>query len=256
MLSRSLPADPLVALARAREKLGDRSTLTALRVRRAYDELDAFRDDTDHVPLDDLRPGATRAWMEFYLQLDAEAAFEFVKKERDRLPEKLDLWLMLGETLVATGEPEAAIDHYRLVLEMMPGNADAPIARPAPLALRPGHPGDRGARLRRREDRGTRTRSPDGALPGPGPDQRRRQAAGGGHRPARGAVLPTPADSATSRGPRSARLLGTALVLRGTPKDMQRAEVVLTNSLPSITDPIRRNFAQALLYLASRETQP
>jgi len=255
LLSRARPTDPLVALARAREKLGEKSSLTALRVRRAYDELDAFRVATEHRPLDELRPGATRAWMEFYLELDPGAAHEFVRRERDRLPGHIDLWLMFGETLVATGEPEAAIEHYRLVLEMLP---EAQTRRHLVRLL-----ARYGRDLPEIERHASAVAKIEGRVRDPEMALHRARAliSDVGKPRAAGIELleelySKPDTLGTVSHAEVGRMLGTGLVLRGAPKDLRRAAKVLAEAIPGIADPIQRNVAQALQHLASGQARP
>lgn len=255
VLSRNHPDDPMIALARAREKLGEKSTVTALRVRRAFDELDSFRAKTDHRPLDELRPGATRAWMEFYMELDPDAAHEFVRFEFDRVPSDIDNWLMYGETLVAIGHPEAAIDHYRLVLEMMP---EAQTRRALVRLL-----ARYGRDLSEIERHADAVALIEGRTLDPEMTFYRARALiseGGRSRDTGIELLEDLYQSPETLGDlplaEVGRLLGTALVQRGTPVDLRRAEQVLSESVQEIPDPIRRNMTQALLYLAAGDVSP
>ena len=71
----------------------------ALAIDRAYRRLDAFRNSTSGRSLDALRPGSSRLWKDFYSDLDARQAEEFVRAELEG-PREADLAIVpSGETV-------------------------------------------------------------------------------------------------------------------------------------------------------------
>ncbi|HTF87532.1 MAG TPA: hypothetical protein VK843_03925 [Planctomycetota bacterium] len=70
--------------------------------------------------LDSLRAGATGAWKDFYQSLEPARAEALVRDELGRRPGSLELWRMLGETLVAQDRRGEAIQLYELVTRMVP----------------------------------------------------------------------------------------------------------------------------------------
>lgn len=148
-LADRLPDDPGIALALARAELDQDDLPPAVRVARAYDRLDRFllkledaarsdapggsdsKDDSSaplsrirqpavRPSLERLRPGATRAWKDFYQELEPARAEAFVRAEMEERPGSLELWHMLGETLVAQDRRGEATALYELVARMVP----------------------------------------------------------------------------------------------------------------------------------------
>ena len=80
--------------------------------------------------LEGLRPGSTAQWKDFYQALEPARAEQFVRAELDRRPGSLELWRMLGETLVAEGRSAEAIRLFELVARMVPdGKTHRALAR-------------------------------------------------------------------------------------------------------------------------------
>ncbi len=119
-LALRLPRDPLVALHLARGDLETVGLSPALAIDRAYRRLDGFRATTGNLPIDELRPGTSRLWKDFFAGLDPERAERFVRTELRARPGSLDLWTMLGETYEAQGRLREAIDLYETVQQMVP----------------------------------------------------------------------------------------------------------------------------------------
>ncbi|HUR28163.1 MAG TPA: hypothetical protein VM509_08245 [Planctomycetota bacterium] len=156
--------DPSVALAQARAELDQEDISPAVRVARAYERLDRFRlhlDDQAAIhakepafalearafrpetlfaaaagyeprrrSLDTLRPGSTGAWKDFYQSLEPARAEAFVRDELSRRPGNLELWRMLGETLIAQDRRAEATQLFELVARMVPdGQTHRALAR-------------------------------------------------------------------------------------------------------------------------------
>jgi tetratricopeptide (TPR) repeat protein len=158
------PEDPLVALAQARAELDQEDISPAVRVARAYDRLDRFglhlediaaasartekaaRSSDAALPavptrvetpvtavrptLDSLRAGSTGAWKDFYQALEPARAEAFVRAELDRRPGSLELWRMLGETLIAQDRRTEATQLFEMLARMVPdGQTHRALAR-------------------------------------------------------------------------------------------------------------------------------
>jgi tetratricopeptide (TPR) repeat protein len=122
-LRRHADSDPLVALAQAREDLRTEGLSPALGVARAYERLDGFRERTGHKAIEDLRPGCTKLWKEFYSRLDPKRAEAFVRGELELHPGSLELWTMLAETYEAQERYREAVEMYTSVQNMVPDAA-------------------------------------------------------------------------------------------------------------------------------------
>ncbi len=70
--------------------------------------------------LDQLRPGSTGAWKDFYQSLEPARAEAFVRSELLRSPGSLELWRMLCEALVAQGRRAEATRLFELMARMVP----------------------------------------------------------------------------------------------------------------------------------------
>ncbi len=249
ILGHRIPDDPLIALARAREELVAAGSYSYVRVKRAYESLDLFRKENAGRPLDELRQGASRAWMQFYAALDPRRAETFIRDELVLQPGSLDLWILHGETLVAQDRWDAAIEHFETVLTMMP---DSSTRRHLVRLL-----ADYGSDLERLEEQAAAILGIDGD-----PTDvevhfhmGRGLARAGGEKLDRGIELLAKLwlqDARTAEIPRAdiGRAYGTALLFRGTGRDRRVAHDVLLEVAPAISDPIQRNLAVALGNLA------
>lgn len=253
ILSKHLPEDPLIALAQAREQLAAGEDYSYVRVRRAFAQLDAFRRTTRDQPLDQLRPGASRSWMQFYAKLDPRGAEDFVRQELMLDPGSLDLWILLGEALDAQGRWSEAIAHFELVLEMMPDSS----TRRRLVRLLATYGNDR----ERLEEHVTAVVEMDGdptdvemnyylalGLVNEGEVSLDRGLA----------MLEKLWVNRASTGELShtdiGRAFGAALLLRGSARDRRMATAILLEVAPLTEDPIQRNLAVALGNLAASTT--
>lgn len=119
-LATRLPSEPLLAARLAAlefDRLPDNPLLAGSR---AVAYLERFRERTEDVALEDLREGATESWLDLYLAYDRALAENFVRSELGKRPENLELWLMYGRTLEASGRYEEAVEHYETVRRMVP----------------------------------------------------------------------------------------------------------------------------------------
>lgn len=119
-LATRLPDEPLLAARLAElefDRLPDNPLLAGSR---AVAYLERFRERTEGVALEDLREGVTESWLELYLAYDRSLAEAFVRDELAKRPENLELWLMYGRTLEASGRYEEAVEHYETVRRMVP----------------------------------------------------------------------------------------------------------------------------------------
>ena len=114
------PEDPLVALARARRELEVGPSIPEIRLGRALERLSDFRAETEYRSLEALLQGSTRAWFDFYLERDPQAANALVAAELEKEPAALDLWHMLGESQAALGQKSSAVETFRFLLRMLP----------------------------------------------------------------------------------------------------------------------------------------
>ena len=249
ILGRQLPRDPLIALARAEIELRADEDYSYVRVRRAYAQLDTFRESTGHVALESLRPGSTGAWMRFYLVLDPRKAEEFVHGELLQRPGSLDLWLMYSDTLVAQGRWREATEHLELVLQMMPDSS----TRRRLVAILANYGNDR-------ESLEAHAQAVLEIDKVPGDVEMNYYLAralineGGASLDRAIALLQDLWDKQASapglgRGD-VGRALGTALLLRGTNRDRRDSVTVLRESVLLLEDPVHRNVALAMANVA------
>lgn len=115
------PNDPRALLAAARSEIlvaGDQNVPTA--VGRAWHRMDAFLEAHPGIPLDDLRPGATREWFDFTSELDPRRAEALVRGQLLLRPNSPDLWLMLGQSYEGQYRQEDALAVYRQLLDLLP----------------------------------------------------------------------------------------------------------------------------------------
>ena len=119
-LSLRLPTDPRVALSVALRELETGPMIPEIRLGRAFRRLEEFRVATEYRRLDDLAPNSTRSWVEFYMLHDPEAAHALVESELDKEPSSLDHWHMLGESFLALGKREEAIETFEFIQRMLP----------------------------------------------------------------------------------------------------------------------------------------
>ncbi|MHC4376616.1 MAG: tetratricopeptide repeat protein [Planctomycetota bacterium] len=119
-LATRLPTEPLLAARLAElefDRLPDNPLLAGSR---AVAYLERFRERTEDVALEDLREGVTESWLDLYLAYDRALAESFIRSELGKRPENLELWLMYGRTLEASGRYEEAVEHYETVRRMVP----------------------------------------------------------------------------------------------------------------------------------------
>ncbi len=119
-LNAKLPADPAVALARARIELRLRADAPVLALGRAFQALKEFRERTDHAPLEFLRAGSAQSWLEFHADHDMERAERFVEEELRRSPTSVALWVVQGALLERRGMRSEALAHYERLRDMVP----------------------------------------------------------------------------------------------------------------------------------------
>jgi tetratricopeptide (TPR) repeat protein len=119
-LTTRLPLEPLLAARLAALEFDRLPNNPLLAGSRAVASLERFRERTEGVALEDLREGATEAWLDLYLAYDRSLAETFVRAELRKRPENLELWLMYGRTLEASGRYEEAVEHYETVRRMVP----------------------------------------------------------------------------------------------------------------------------------------
>lgn len=248
-LSRRLPRDARVALARAAHRLDIGTQSWELRVRRAFDVLDDFRAATGGASISSLSPDAVRGWKELLQELDPARAERFVRGELPHDAGSLELWLMLGETLEAQARYPEAIAHYELVLRMMPEAATR--GRAAALLASYGVDHDRTSRMLERLEAMKGSSGSDLAY-----WRARSQARSGGlERSQAIAALaqlwaqPTGIEGEVSRA-EVARLYGTLLVQRGQKEDADLAAALLEEARQGVEDPVQLNLILALAHLA------
>ena len=124
-LEQRFATDPLVTVDRARTDLMSWTTQAERGLSRALKRMERLRKRTDKRPLESLRPGATRMWFEFLLELDPSAALRFVGEELRLRPEWPDLWRMLAEANERNVSRTSALDLRRFLQASLPSAVDA-----------------------------------------------------------------------------------------------------------------------------------
>lgn len=115
-LGAKYPTDPLVALA----QLELLDVAEGERGRRAQGVLRDLQRQAGNRPLDDLRAGATRAWVEFLAPIAAEVASELVRTQLSKDPGNVELLELSGRVAEVTGDVETAMREYRTLLAIEP----------------------------------------------------------------------------------------------------------------------------------------
>ena len=115
-LSRRYPDDPIIALERV--KLGDGSPEE--RANRARGFLEQLRKRSSDTPLNELRPGATRRWVEFFVDVAPQVAADLVEAELEREPGNLELLRLAGEVAEAADRLDDARRNYETYLAIDP----------------------------------------------------------------------------------------------------------------------------------------
>jgi hypothetical protein len=118
-------ADPLVALDRARTDLTGWTTTPDRGLSRALARLQRMRDRTRGSALEDLRPGATRLWFDFLMELDPRAALNFAQDEVRLRTADPDLWRMLAEANEQNDARTSAVDLREFLQASLPAAVDA-----------------------------------------------------------------------------------------------------------------------------------
>jgi tetratricopeptide (TPR) repeat protein len=118
--ARALPDDPLLALALARHELSRDERNPSLGYSRALARLETFRLQHAALSLDDLSPGTTAAWANFYLGLDPLEGERFLLAERLRDPGNLELWVLLGRVQARLGRIQPALELLARAARMVP----------------------------------------------------------------------------------------------------------------------------------------
>lgn len=118
LLNQRFPTDPLVPLAASRLEILDDPLNPDLMVGRVTRNLEDFRRRTGDVPLDSLRKGGARAWVEFLIDLSPDVAEDLIEEELLVTPGNLDLWLLLARTHESRGQQERALELYENIVRM------------------------------------------------------------------------------------------------------------------------------------------
>lgn len=124
-LSNRFATDPLVTVERARTDLSSWTTTPDRGLAAALRRMQRLRANTNGVPLEELRPGSTRIWFEFLLQLDPRAAQVFASQELRLRPADADLWRMLAEASETNLARTAAVDLREFLQQSLPSPVDA-----------------------------------------------------------------------------------------------------------------------------------
>lgn len=113
--------DPLTTLAAARTDLQIDPRNPAVGAAQALGRLERFRKQHQKTCLDDLAPGATRAWTAFHAELDPGAALQFLLAERSLQPALADTWLDEPHVLELAGRHAEAAQAVRRADLLVPG---------------------------------------------------------------------------------------------------------------------------------------
>lgn len=116
------PADPAVALARAKVDILTHPVDPVRGLGVAFERLSAFRETTQYVPIESLRRDASHGWFEIYLEHDPPAAEAFARAERIERPGSWDLWHMVGQAIEAQGDHERALEQYTKLIRIVPAS--------------------------------------------------------------------------------------------------------------------------------------
>jgi tetratricopeptide (TPR) repeat protein len=246
-----LGSDPLVALELA--ELDGPGVSQAIGISRAYAHLDHFRESTENVAIESLRPGATQKWKDFYQSLEPERAALFLQGELRLDPGSIDLWVMYGEVLEAQGRRKEAIELYELIQSMVPSGKTL-----RAIASLLAHSGADPTLVQEKVDQACVLEHRDQ------PDVPMlvsvARALVNGNAPQINRGIGILSDIWTNR--RSeltaadeidvGQMFGTALVQRADPRDRKLAHEVLTDIAPRISDNPRRNLVTALGHLATQ----
>lgn len=125
LIAGRFPHDPLVALEFAKAKVAETASGPELGLKAALDELTGFRRRTQNVPLEDLRPGMTRAWYDFYEAYDARLAGIFAYEELKESPGSLMLLRLVAHSKARLAQFESARKDYEVLVAMLPFGEDA-----------------------------------------------------------------------------------------------------------------------------------
>ncbi len=125
-LHAALPDDPRVVVAQAKLELALDPAHPSLALSRAYARLERFLEDHATVAVESLSPGAAAGWAKFLLDVDPDRARAFVHRELELEPGALDLWVLLGEVLVAQKNVTGALAQYGFVLHLAPDHPVLP----------------------------------------------------------------------------------------------------------------------------------
>jgi len=115
-LSERYPLDPMIMLARLelsqipKQSWGESA-------KRA---LDALYTDSDRRPLEQLRRGSTRRWVELLSEIQIDLARDIVERDLVHEPGNLELWNLRAEIATAMEDDEAAAGIYRALLAIDP----------------------------------------------------------------------------------------------------------------------------------------
>lgn len=115
-LSAKYPQDPLIALA----ELELLDVEDGERGRRAQGILQQLQQAAGRRSLNEIRPGATRAWVEFLAPLAAEVASDFVRSELVKEPGNVELLQLAGLIAESTGDLDLARREYETLLAIEP----------------------------------------------------------------------------------------------------------------------------------------
>lgn len=115
-LENRFPDDPLIPLTASRIDVEHEPTPAGLA--RSVRRLVGFLDRAAPRPVEELRAGSAREYVEFLLPIAPAEAATLVEADLGRNPGDLDLWLLDAEILVARGRSREALDRLELLTEM------------------------------------------------------------------------------------------------------------------------------------------
>ncbi|MEW6074554.1 MAG: hypothetical protein AB1726_18405 [Planctomycetota bacterium] len=244
------PREPAVVRELARRIVETADERRDQGIARAQERMERLRERTGRVPIETLRRGEAARWVEFLAGLDAQAALELADAELLADPAAIDLWRARSTALAAAGRREEAAAELSTLLLMV---AD-PAAQLQQAGLFAGL--DRGPALvlptlQRLERRGEVERPAELVLV-----RSRALLAGTARERDQGLALLGAAwdasDPAVGAPLRTAigRTLAEALLLRGAAGDDELAAAILADLVPAASDPLERDYFQALLNLA------
>ncbi|MFT5734409.1 MAG: tetratricopeptide (TPR) repeat protein, partial [Planctomycetota bacterium] len=119
-LRAKFPLDPRVALGELKLMVPEGKPDLGMLAGVARRMLNDLHRDSGRKPLDQLRRGSTRPWIEFLRDISPELAGEILARDLVLEPGNLDLWQLSGEVAETLGQYEEARGYYETLMKIDP----------------------------------------------------------------------------------------------------------------------------------------